>query len=531
MSVPIFAVDPSDPKYQSKPFIDGAKTFIDGKVLPWTGERSGINSPIIDSSHGAGVVIGRIAHLTAKEAIDAVTAAKKAWNHGQGEWPQATIEDRIAVVERLVIKLKSMRDAIVNVLQWEICKTESDAAAEFDRTMIYIHETIHALREMSNEESMTIAGIQAKIRRAAIGMMLVLGPFNYPFNETYATLIPALLMGNTVVMKIPSVGGLAHVLTMDAFASTFPPGVVNFVSGPGRELMSPIMEEGVDLLAFIGGAKAADVIIKQHPAPHRLNLILSLEGKDLGIVTHNADIGIAAKEVIKGALTYNGQRCTALKMIFVNELVSASFIEKLRENLAHIKAGLPWTSGVSITPLAEPGKIDYMQELLADALQNGATIVNADIGGGMVYGNIFYPAIITPVTNAMRIWHEEQFGPIIPIAIYEDINQVFDYIAHTPYGLQASVFSSSTDTLAPIVDVLSTAVGRIDINAAGSRSPDVFPFTGRRSSALGELSVHESLRAVSIDTVIAYKTSDLNCKLIKEIPLTSKFLAPVSMGK
>jgi glyceraldehyde-3-phosphate dehydrogenase (NADP+) len=183
-------------------------------------------------------------------------------------------------------------------------------------------------------------------------------------------------------------------------------------------------------LAFIGSAKAADRLISQHPHPHRLHRVLSLEGKDLAIVAHDADIGIAAvrllhfkynclirvllpqQQVVKGALTFNGQRCTALKLIFVNEVISSSFLEQLNHKVSELKAGLPWTSGVSITPMPEDGKMDALLSLVEDALQKGAGLINAEANAGKVYGNIFLPAILAPINQEMRIWHQEQFGPV-----------------------------------------------------------------------------------------------------------------------
>lgn len=122
------------------------------------------------------------------------------------------------------------------------------------------------------------------VRRAALGIVLVLGPYNYPLNETYATLIPALLMGNVCILKIPTVGGLVHLLTLQAFAKALPPGTINFVSGSGRATLPPILKSGaIDALAFVGGSHAADQLIQQHPHPHRLKVFLQLEAKNMGV--------------------------------------------------------------------------------------------------------------------------------------------------------------------------------------------------------------------------------------------------------
>lgn len=252
-------------------------------MLPWDGPLQNVTSPILDAN-GNRMIIGRMAQMDQNESMKVAAAAKAAWNNGQGTWPQMSMHDRIWAIQRLVGALKEQREHIINTLMWEICKTKDDATAEFDRTMHYIDATIQGIVDLEKQEGdyRMASGILAKVRRGAIGVVLDLGPFNYPFNETYTTLIPSLLMGNVVVMKIPTIGGLAHVLSMDAYATTLPPGVVNFISGPGRVTLTPIMESGPDVFAFIGGSKAADALITCHPAPHRLKTVLSLEGKNLG---------------------------------------------------------------------------------------------------------------------------------------------------------------------------------------------------------------------------------------------------------
>ena len=292
-----------------------------GKVLPWSGEVQDVFAPIYEAGTEKKILIGQQARFGEEDSLAALEAATKSWDHGRGEWAQASPETRIAKVEELVVELKSKRDEIINVLMWEICKVKADATKEFDRTMDYIKDTISTYKTMLSHERSFIheAGVLAQIKRAPIGIMLNLGPFNYPFNETYCTLIPAILMGNSVVMKLPNVGCLAHICTMEIYAKVFPPGVVNFISGAGRTTMPPIMKTGqVDIFCFIGGSTAADALLKQHPAPHRLKPCLSLDAKNLCVVMDDVDVAATVKECITGTLSYNGQRCTALKLLFVD---------------------------------------------------------------------------------------------------------------------------------------------------------------------------------------------------------------------
>jgi glyceraldehyde-3-phosphate dehydrogenase (NADP+) len=296
-------------------------------------------------------------------------------------------------------------------------------------------------------------------------------------------------MGNVVVMKVPAIGGLAHILTADAFAACLPAGVINFVTGSGRRTMGPLMASGaIDVLAFIGGSKAADALIKSHPNPHRLKIFLQLEGKNAGIVLPDADVATAAEQITVGALTYNGQRCTAVKLILVHESLAAALLPELVQRIERLVVGQPWTPSVKITPLPEPNKPAYLQELIADALAKGARIMNAN--GGTLVGSLMTPAVLYPVDKSMRLWHEEQFGPVVPVAVYRDVVELEQFYRDTPFGQQASVFTSSERSLGPVLDLLSTAVGRVNVNTQCGRSPDTVPFSGRRSSALGTMSVY-----------------------------------------
>jgi len=494
--------------YKKKPFVDGAKILINGQVKPWEGQCTDVISPLYVEETGDQIAIGKQAVLTTKESVDAVQAAANAWSRGRGPWATMTLEQRITVVQSLVVKLKEVRSDIVNVLQWEICKNDADAAKEFDRTMDFVDALIKAARAFDSTGIVCEEGVHAIVKRSAVGVMMNLGPSNYPFNETYATLIPALLMGNSVVMKIPNTGGLAHFLTMEAYAETFPPGVVNFVSGRGRDTMPPIMETGlVDILAFIGSSKAADSLVRQHPQPHRLKNLLSLDAKNLGIVLPDADLQLAAKECLLGSTSYNGQRCTAIKLMMVHKSVVDGFLEEFCTAVLSLTAGSPFGKH-AITPLAST-KPEYMNELVEDAKQKGAKVINE--GGAHWDRTLFFPAVVYPVTKDMKIWHEEQFGPVLPVAVYESMNEVYDYLEQMHFGQQSAIFTSKqaeaepTKELSQLLDVCALSTCRVNLNMQCSRGPDCFPFAGRRSSALGTISVTEALRAVSVETMVATK--------------------------
>jgi glyceraldehyde-3-phosphate dehydrogenase (NADP+) len=206
------SVGPDSEWYAKKPMVDGVFKFIGGERLPFSGESIDVTSPIVDAATGKRAVIGRVAQFSEEESVSAVKAAAKAWDRGQGPWPQMSLMHRITAIETLVANLTKIRSELVDVLMWEICKNSGDAAKEFDRTMDFIRLVILELKRDPTISGgfakwTELSGVACQMRRGPIGVMLGLAPFNYPLNEMYAMLIPALLMGNTAVLKLPAVGG------------------------------------------------------------------------------------------------------------------------------------------------------------------------------------------------------------------------------------------------------------------------------------------------------------------------------------
>jgi glyceraldehyde-3-phosphate dehydrogenase (NADP+) len=194
-----------------------------------------------------------------------------------------------------------------------------------------------------------------------------------------------------------------------------------------------------------------------------------------------------------------------------------------------LRAGLPWAEGVSITPLPEPQRPAYLEALVADAVGKGARVVNP--GGGERRGALFTPAVVYPVTPDMRLWQEEQFGPVVPVGTFKDpVREVGAAAMASWSGQQAAVFTKdpSGAEAGPIVDALATIVGRINVNSQCQRGPDSLPFSGRRSSAMGTMSVTEALRAFSVETVVAFPAADgASEAAVRGIEAASKFLAPL----
>lgn len=508
------------PEFQLGAPIHQTEYLIGGELRHWDGPtQESYSSIYLKTSTGfAPKLIGSFPLLTEKEALSALEAACSAYDYGRGAWPTMSVAGRIDCVQDFAYRMKEKRQEVVKLLMWEIGKSFDDSQKEFDRTIAYIEDTIDALKNLDRTNSRFVLeqGIIGQIRRAPLGVTLCLGPTNYPLNETFTTLIPALIMGNTVVLKPPRPGVVLYSPLLEAFRDAFPPGVVNTVYGNGREVTPPLMASGrVDALAFIGSSRAASSLKKLHPKPHRLRSILGLEAKNPGIILPYADLDLAVKECILGTLSYNGQRCTALKILFVHTQIVDEFLERFAKAIASLKFGMPWEKGVTVTPLPEPGKPKYFTDLIEDALQHGAQIVNEY--GGMTNETFFYPAVMYPVNSKMRLYREEQFGPVIPVISFDDIQVPIQYIVESDYGQQVSIFGQDASAIAKLIDPLVNQVSRVNINSQCQRGPDTFPFTGRKDSAEGTLSVVDALRAFSIRTLVAAKETDINKSMLTKI--------------
>ncbi len=506
--------------YRTEP-IHQREYLLNGEMRQWDGAVADVYSPIcVPDADGKlqRKLVGSFPVTGPAEAMQALDAAVAAYDNGRGEWPQMAVADRIKCMDTFVGKMLEQKKLVVNLIMWEIGKNLADATKEFDRTVTYIYDTIDTLKTLDRNSSRfrIEEGIIGQIRRSPLGVVLAMGPFNYPLNETYTTLIPAILMGNTILFKTPKHGSLLHYPLLEAFRTSFPKGVVNSLYGRGANVIPPVMQSGkVNVLTLIGSSRVADELQRQHPKLNRLRSIMSLDAKNAAIILPDADLDVAVKECLLGTLSFNGQRCTAIKIIWAHRSIADEFLKRFSPEVSKLKPGMPWEAGVQITPLPEPTKTQYLTDIIADAEAGGAAVVNEN--GGTTVASLFYPAVVFPVKEGMRLYREEQFGPVIPVVVYDDVEEFIDYLITDDHGMQASIFGTDSAKIAQLIDPLVTLVSRVNINAQCQRGPDTFPFTGRKDSAEGTLSVEDALRSFSIRSAVATKDSDANKAILNDI--------------
>ncbi len=494
--------------------------LINGTLKRWKGPYREVTSPIgvRSSTKVRPCVIGKVPLLTNVESMMALDGARKAFDSGRGIWPSMSYEERTRSVEEFLTGMRKRREEMAHMLMWEIAKPIGDCLKEFDRTVAYVKDTIKALGEQEGSGSRPVCtqGILGNERRVPLGVVLCMGPYNYPLYETFTALAPALLTGNTVIIKAPRFGTLLFKPLLLLFQEAFPKGAVNVLFGTGKEIAPALMSSGmVDVLAFIGTSDVADSLKRLHPKQHRLRSVLGLQAKNPAIILPDADLDVAAKESVLGAFAFNGQRCAAIKVVFVHSSVVDAFMERFIERTAGLRCGMPWEEGVFVTPLVGSHKTSYLAGLVEDALRLGARIVNR--GGGTSEATFFYPTVLYPANTRMRICHEEQFGPVVPIVPYDDIAEPLRYAVESNYGQQASVFGRDPRMIARVTETLAHQVSRININCKCQRTPDTFPFTGRKDSAEGVLSVNDALQAFTMPAFVAARDTKEGREILAHI--------------
>jgi glyceraldehyde-3-phosphate dehydrogenase (NADP+) len=264
--------------------------------------------------------------------------------------------------------------------------------------------------------------------------------------------------------------------------------------GASRSDVAGNPERLVRALAFIGSEGAANAILRAHPTPITLHKVLGLGAKNAAVVLPDADLDQASRSIVKGSLGFNGQRCTAEKIVFVHRSVFDDFVGRAAKLVGALPVAMPWSAGAAITPLPAQTKLESMRALLDDAISKGATVRNP--GGGQGLHSLMRPALVAEVSSGMRLYHEEQFGPIVPVAAFDDTEEVLDWQRRSPFGQQAAVWGTPESTRA-LVRRLTRSVSRVNVNDVRQRGPDSFGFSATDKSGFGTLSLREALLGFS----------------------------------
>ncbi len=462
------------------------RSLIDGK---W--KEGQTHKPIQVLAPADGSLVGAIQSLSKEEVDEAFSSAKRA----QIKWAETPISARAELLHRAAEIMDENAEEIAAVLSVEIAKDIASSLSEVRRTADFIRFTADEGKHIEGDTvgADRFPGFNKRkfsiVTRVPLGVVLAIAPFNYPVNLSASKVAPALMAGNSVVLKPPTAGSISALYMSEVFrAAGLPDGVLNTVTGQGSEIGDYLVQHpAVDFVSFTGSTAVGKRIAKQ---VEMIPLLLELGGKDAAIVLEDADLEETANNIVSGAYSYSGQRCTAVKRVLVMESVADELVAKLKERVLALKAGMPHED-VQVTPLINTKAADFVQELIDDAIEKGASL----LCGNKREGNLIYPTLFDHVTTDMRLAWEEPFGPVLPVIRIKTVEEGIDIANRSEYGLQSSVFTKNVDSAFNVANRLE--VGTVHINNKTERGPDHFPFLGVKSSGMGTQGIRYSIEAMS----------------------------------
>lgn len=457
----------------------------------WVSSKSGKYVEIYSPVDGS--LIGKVQAMTREEVDYSIATAKEA----QRSWKTVTINDRANILYKAADLLEEYTDELANIMMMEIGKDMKSCRSEVVRTADFIRFTADSAKNISGE---TIRGDSfpgykhnkvSVVSREPLGVVLAISPFNYPVNLSASKIAPAVVIGNTVVLKPATQGSLSGIFLARIFEMAgLPKGVLNTITGRGSEIGDYLTtHKDINFINFTGSTEVGSSISKKVAM---VPLLMELGGKDAAIVLKDADLELTANNIVSGAFSYSGQRCTAVKRILVVNEVADQLVELLKTRIDKLVVGSPLDhESVDVVPLISEKSADFVSGLIDDAVNKGATVIT----GAKREKNLIYPTLLDNVSLDMRIAWEEPFGPVLPIIRVKDKDEAVEIANESEYGLQSSVFTENINDAFYIADQL--VVGTVQVNGKTERGPDHFPFLGVKSSGVGTQGIRYSIEAMS----------------------------------
>ena len=435
--------------------------------------------------------LGTIPAMSQAEVDEAMKAARAALS----AWRSLSAVERAAYLHKTAAILERDKEEIGTILAKEVAKGIKAAIGEVVRTAELIRYAAEEGLRITGQ-AMEGGGFEAAsknklavVRREPVGVVLAIAPFNYPVNLSGSKIAPALIAGNVVMFKPLTQGSISGLLLAKAFEEAgIPAGVFNTITGRGSEIGDYIIEhKEVNFINFTGSTPIGERIGR---LAGMRPIMLELGGKDAALVLEDADLEHAAKQIVAGAFSYSGQRCTAIKRVIVLESVADKLVTLLQAEVTKLTVGDPFDN-VDITPVIDNASADFIWGLIEDAQEKGAqalTPIKRE-------DNLLWPVLFDQVTKDMKVAWEEPFGPVLPIIRVASVEEAIAFANESEFGLQSSVFTNDFKKAFEIAEKLE--VGTVHINNKTQRGPDNFPFLGVKGSGVGVQGIKYSIEAMT----------------------------------
>ena len=425
-------------------------------------------------------VIGELEITTQDQVLETVAKAKAAFK----TWRFSSISERVGCLKKYRQKISDHKEELAKLVSQEMGKplhqSQEDITFELEFVDYYINEGPKALED---KKVLDKGKEQYRTVYEPYGVCAVIAPWNFPVSMFNSGVLPALLAGNTVVFKPSEYSTLSQKMCADLLMeSGFPDGVFNLIIG-SKDVGRMLIDAPIDLVWFTGSTKAGLEIYKKCGEKF-VKAICEMGGSSAGIVFVDADLEVTMENLYWARFLNCGQVCSAVKRLFIEKPVYDQVLQKFVDRLKQVKIGNPLEE-VDFGPLVFPKQVTKLEEVVADAVSNGAKVV---VGGkrpaGKEYakGNYFEPTILTNVNFKMRVMSEEVFGPVLPVVSFETEDQVVEMANNTEYGLTSEVYTTDLKKGERIAKRLDSGV--VAINTDNYFKPSC-PFGGCKKSGMG----------------------------------------------
>ncbi|BFM18171.1 aldehyde dehydrogenase family protein [Maricurvus nonylphenolicus] len=421
---------------------------------------------------------------TEADAHRAIDSASKAFK----TWRDVSLAEKAAIMRRTAELIREHRDQIAAIITLENGKLISESLVEIDSALLELEYQIgEGVRQFGTAGESFKGGILGHSRKEPLGVVSAIIPWNFPFNVPFRKLVPALMAGNTAVLKpagqTPAVGELVALLLEKA---GLPAGVLQFVTGSGSELSSSLVEHpAIEAVTFTGSTEVGRQIAIA-AANTFTRTQLEMGGKNPLVVLADADLDAAAEAATVGAFSCAGQWCTATSRLIVESSIADELMKKILERTKNLSLGSGDDDNATVGPVCGKHQLDNILTHIETAKEQGATLLT---GGGQARGEelndgcFVEPTIFDGVNTSMEIAKEEVFGPVLSVMRVENYEEALALANDVPYGLSSSIFTTNFEKALHFTEHSEVGLTHVNIHSA-YKEPQLC-FGGYKESGFG----------------------------------------------
>jgi len=477
------------------------KNLINGQ---WVESKSGKTYENLNPADQSDVV-GVFQKSNSDDVKDAIDAASEAYK----KWRLVPAPKRGEIIYRIAARLEKDKEALSQEMTREmgkiIAETRGDTQEAIDMTYYMAGEGRRLFgqttpSEMRNKFNMTV--------RQPLGVCSFITPWNFPMAIPSWKSMPALICGNTIVIKPATETPLSVVnFVRVCLEEGLPPGVLNVVTGSGSALGAPLMDNSaVKIVSFTGSTEVGRKI-SEACATNFKHCCLEMGGKNIQIVMDDANLELAVDGALWGSFGTTGQRCTATSRIICQKGIYKKFVEALAKRAETLKVGNGLDESVQMGPCVNKSQLETVMSYVEIGKNEGATLLSGGkplTGGDYDKGFFHQPTIFGDVTQKMRIWKEEIFGPVVGVGMFDDLDQAIEMANDTIYGLSASIFTQDVNNAYTAMRDVYTGIFYVNAPTIGAETHMPFGGTketgnGHREASMAALDVFSEWKSVYVD--------------------------------